>query len=48
MLKLESALVIGHLEGIAICSSFRNHRLVIFILKDRREALQDLPSLSVF
>lgn len=45
MLKLESALVLGNLEGITVSCSLRNHRVIIFILKNRvdrrRVALED-------
>lgn len=36
-LKLESALVIRDLEGVALGSGFRNHGLIDFILKKGRE-----------
>ena len=40
MLKLESALVVGDLEGKAVFCHLGNHR-VIFILKDRREGRKE-------
>lgn len=37
VLKLESALVLWNLEVVAVCCSLRNHRLIIFMLKDETE-----------
>lgn len=47
LLKLESALVLRDLEGIGVCSSLRNNRIILFILKDRRDQRREALVLSI-